>query len=132
MAGGPAALRLVTEMGMTPAQAAQDLGCSAQAIRDWRRQAEIDAGEREGLSSDERERLQTENTELKRRNEQLEQEREILNERPPTSPQCQAEGRLGAFARYFAAPPGGWWFVLDLRRFEPGRLGWLDGSTTRS
>ena len=72
------AVRLVTEMGMTPAQAADDLGCSAQAIRNWRRQAAIDAGEREGLSSEERQRLQTENARLKRRNEQLEQEREIL------------------------------------------------------
>ncbi|QBI18509.1 transposase [Egibacter rhizosphaerae] len=68
------AVRLVTEMGMTPAQAAQDLGCSAQAIRDWRKQAAIDAGERDGITSDERERLQTENAELKRRNEQLEQD----------------------------------------------------------
>ena len=72
------AVRLVTEMGMTPAEVAKDVGCSAQAVRNWRRQAEIDAGEREGLSSEERQRLQTENAELKRRNERLEQEREIL------------------------------------------------------
>lgn len=66
-------MRLVTEMGMTPAQAAGDLGCSAQAIRDWRKQAEIDAGEREGISSDERGQLQAENAELRRRTKQLEQ-----------------------------------------------------------
>ena len=72
------AVRLVTEMGMSPAQAAEDLGCSAQAIRGWRHQAEVDAGERGGVTSGERERLQSENAELKRRNKQLEQEREIL------------------------------------------------------
>lgn len=51
------AVQLVTEMGMSPAQVASDLGCSAQAVRNWRRQAEIDRGERDGVSSDERERL---------------------------------------------------------------------------
>ena len=72
------AVRLVTEMGMSPRQAADDLGCSAQAIRDWVKQDEIDAGEREGLSSDERARLQAENAELRWRTKQLEQEREIV------------------------------------------------------
>jgi transposase len=68
------AVRLVTEMGMSPAEAAKDLGCSAQAIRDWRKQAEIDAGEREGLSTEERERLRK----LERENRRLREEREIL------------------------------------------------------
>jgi transposase len=72
------AVQLVTEMGMSPAQVASDVGCSAQAVRNWRRQAEIDRGERDGVSSEERERLEAENAELRRRNERLEQEREIL------------------------------------------------------
>jgi transposase len=72
------AVQLVTEMGMSPAQVASDVGCSAQAVRNWRRQAEIDRGERDGVSSEERERLEAENAELRRRNERLEQERDIL------------------------------------------------------
>lgn len=72
------AVALISEMGMTPAQVASDLGCSAQAVRNWRRQAEIDRGERDGVASDERERLKAENAELRRRNQRLEQEREIL------------------------------------------------------
>jgi transposase-like protein len=44
------AVQLVTEMGMSPSQVASDVGCSAQAVRNWRRQAEIDRGERDGIA----------------------------------------------------------------------------------
>lgn len=72
------AVKLVTQMGMSFSDVAADLGCSAEAIRGWVRQAAIDAGEREGVSSDEAEQLRTENAELRRRNKRLEEEREIL------------------------------------------------------
>ena len=72
------AVKLVTDMGMAFKDVAADLDCSAEAVRGWVRQAEIDAGEREGVTSDEQERLRAENAALRRRNRQLEQEREIL------------------------------------------------------
>jgi transposase len=53
---------------------AAKIGCTAEALRRWVRQAERDEGRRAGLSSDERERLKVlerENRELKRANEIL-------------------------------------------------------------
>ena len=53
---------------------ASKIGCTAETLRKWVRQAERDRGEREGLSSSERERLKAlerENRELKRANEIL-------------------------------------------------------------
>lgn len=52
------------------------IGCTAETLRKWVRQAERDSGQREGLSSSERERLKAlerENRELKRVNEILRQ-----------------------------------------------------------
>jgi transposase len=75
------AVRLVREQqGEHPTQwaaiqaIAPKIGCSAEALRTWVRRAERDAGERPGLTTDERERLKTlerENRELKRANEIL-------------------------------------------------------------
>ena len=53
---------------------AAKLGISAEALRRWRRQAEVDAGVRPGVSSEEHaeiRRLKRENTELRRANEIL-------------------------------------------------------------
>jgi transposase len=53
---------------------AAKLGCTAETLRHWVRQAERDAGKRPGLTSSERERLkelERENRELKRANEIL-------------------------------------------------------------
>lgn len=50
------------------------LGMSAETLREWYRRAEVDAGKRDGITSDERERLKSlekENKELKRANEIL-------------------------------------------------------------
>lgn len=50
------------------------IGCTAETLRRWVRQAEHDTGKREGFSTDEREelkRLQRENRELKKANEIL-------------------------------------------------------------
>jgi transposase len=52
----------------------EKLGCSVEALRRWVRQAERDAGQRPGLTTDERQRLkqlERENFELKRANEIL-------------------------------------------------------------
>lgn len=55
-------------------QIAQDLGIAHETLRRWIKQTEIDAGRREGLTTDEREELRR----LRRENRILHQEREIL------------------------------------------------------
>ena len=53
---------------------ASKMGCTAETLRQWVRQAERDQGKRSGLSSSERDRLkelERENRELKRANEIL-------------------------------------------------------------
>lgn len=50
------------------------IGCTAETLRRWVRQAELDAGKREGLTTDERAKLKAlekENRELKKANEIL-------------------------------------------------------------
>ena len=69
------AVRLIRSGQRNPEQLARDLGCSAQAIRNWVRQADLDAGRRhDGLTTAEREEL----TRLRRENRVLREEREIL------------------------------------------------------
>ncbi len=53
---------------------ASKIGCSAETLRKWVRQAERDSGRRPGLTTEERQRLrelERENRELKRANEIL-------------------------------------------------------------
>jgi len=53
---------------------AEKIGCSAEALRTWVRRAQIDQGQRPGLTTDERARLkdlERENRELRRANEIL-------------------------------------------------------------
>ena len=68
------AVRLVHSSGRSPREIANDLGVSEQTLRNWVFAAQVDAGEREGLTSDEREELRR----LRRKVRVLEQEREIL------------------------------------------------------
>ncbi len=56
------------------AKLASDLGISESCLRRWMAQDDVDAGRREGVSSDERREL----VELRRRNRVLEMEVEIL------------------------------------------------------
>ena len=53
---------------------AEKIGCSAEALRTWVRRTQVDAGEKPGMTSDERARmkeLEKENRELRRANEIL-------------------------------------------------------------
>ena len=61
--------------GRTPAELAASLGVSAQTLRNWRRQDQVDRHERDdGLTSDERDELRR----LRRENVRLKQERDLL------------------------------------------------------
>jgi transposase len=55
-------------------QLAKDLGVSQQTLRTWRRQMQVDSGEREGLTSEQLEELRR----LRRENRTLQMEREVL------------------------------------------------------
>jgi transposase len=62
--------------GRTAGELAREFEPSAQAIRNWVRQSDLDAGRREdGLSTGEQEELRR----LRRENRQLREEREILS-----------------------------------------------------
>jgi transposase len=56
------------------AQIARELGVSDNSLRNWLKQFEIDAWEREGLTTEEQEELRR----LRKENKVLRQEREIL------------------------------------------------------
>lgn len=59
---------------VTYAQVAEEMGCSAESVRRWVAQADIDEGRKEGLTSDEKDEL----AELRRQARRLEKENRIL------------------------------------------------------
>ena len=68
------AVRLVRSSDKSVGVLAKDLGVADQTLRNWVRQAEVDGGERDGLTQGEREELR----QLRREVRTLRQEREIL------------------------------------------------------
>jgi transposase len=68
------AVELVRSGRRSLREAAESLGVSQQTLRNWVKQAEVDVGRREGVTSDEREELKR----LRRENRILREEREIL------------------------------------------------------
>ena len=68
------AVELVRASGRPFREIARDLGVADQTLRNWVKQADVDAGKRQGLTSDEREELRA----LRRENRTLRMEREIL------------------------------------------------------
>jgi transposase len=68
------AVQLVRGGGRSLTQAAQDLGVHHDTLRSWVKQADLDGGRRDGLTSEERAEL----ARLRRENRILQEEREIL------------------------------------------------------
>ncbi len=67
-------VQLVRQEGNTAASVARDLDLTETAVREWVRQADVDEGRREGLTTAEREEL----ARLRRENARLRQDVEIL------------------------------------------------------
>jgi len=68
------AVKLMRDSDKPVPQLAKDLGVSENTLRNWSRQADVDAGEREGLTSEQFEELRR----LRRENRTLQMEREVL------------------------------------------------------
>ena len=68
---------------------AAKMGCTAETLRKWVRQAERDRGRRAGLTSDERERLKT----LERENQELRRANEILRKASAFFAQAELDRR---------------------------------------
>jgi transposase len=69
------AVRLVaSDQQRSIPEVAREIGVSSQTLRNWVGQARIDAGQAEGLTSDEKEELRR----LRRENRLLREEKEIL------------------------------------------------------
>jgi transposase len=68
------AVKLARSSEKPLSELARDLGVSAETLRNWLKQQQIDAGKRDGLTTDEREELRR----LRKENEILKEEREVL------------------------------------------------------
>ena len=68
---------------------AEKTGCTAETLRNWVRQAEIDAGLRDGLTTDERGRLK----ELERENRELRWANDILKKASAYFAQAELDRR---------------------------------------
>jgi len=98
------AVRLVRSSGEPIPKVAAELGISAQTLRNWVFQAGVDAGENNGLKTDERARL----AELERENRRLREERENRRLREERENRRLREERenLRKAAAFFATEPG--------------------------
>ncbi len=68
------AVKLARSSEKPISELARDLGVSTETLRNWTKQRQIDAGKRDGVTTDEREELRR----LRKENEVLKEEREVL------------------------------------------------------
>lgn len=68
------AVKLARSSEKPLSELARDLGVSSGTLRNWLKQQHIDAGKRDGLTTDEREELRR----LRKENKVLKEEREVL------------------------------------------------------
>lgn len=68
------AVQLYRSSDRSVSKVAEELGVATESLRRWVKQHEVDAGEREGLTTAEREEL----SRLRRENRILKQEKEVL------------------------------------------------------
>ncbi len=68
------AVELYRSSDRSVSKVAEELGVATESLRRWIKQHEVDAGEREGLTTAEREEL----SRLRRENRILKQEKEVL------------------------------------------------------
>jgi len=76
--------------GAAIASIASKIGCTAESLRRWLRQAERDAGMRPGATTDERERIKA----LERENRELRQANEILRKASAYFAQAELDRRF--------------------------------------
>ncbi len=74
----------------TMSSIALKIGCTAETLRKWVRQAERDQGRREGVTTDDRERLKA----LERENRELRRANEILKTASAFFAQAELDRRL--------------------------------------
>ena len=91
------AVRMVREHGPEHASPwaaitsiARKIGCTGETLRNWVRQAERDAGQRTGLTTDERQRMRT----LEREVVELQRANEILRKAAAFFAQAELDRRL--------------------------------------
>jgi transposase len=68
---------------------AEKIGCSSETLRKWVRRIEVDSGQREGLTSEEKSRLK----ELERENRELRRANEILRKASAYFAQAELDRR---------------------------------------
>jgi transposase len=114
------AVRLVREGLRQPEELARDLGCTGQTIRNWLKQADLDAGRcHDGLTTAEREELRR----LRAENRTLRMERDLLRKATAFFAYMSTMAAPCGLARFFAAQVRLWLFSDAPPTRHPGPLG---------
>jgi transposase len=120
----PEVIELIRSTGKTVGQVARELDLTETTVRQWVRQAALDAGRRsDELTTAEGEELRR----LRRENRELPEERESSGRPRLASGQCEDEARPVGFARFFAALAVAGGLSSDVRPRRAVRSGSLRG-----